>query len=131
MTLKDEKENAEIWWGKVNMPMEPSQYAKVYQRALDYLNNRERIYVVDGYIGWDPKYKLRVRIFCTRAYHALFMNNMMIRPTQEELSTDFDVIDFSIYNAGEFYASPSTASKDSRTCVALNFDQKQGVILGT
>ena len=26
-----------------------------YRRAIDYLNMRNRIFVVDGYAGWDPK----------------------------------------------------------------------------
>lgn len=53
--------------------------------AINYLNNRSRIYVIDGYAGWDPLYRLKVRIYCTRAYHALFMRNMLIVPTEEEL----------------------------------------------
>jgi ATP-dependent phosphoenolpyruvate carboxykinase len=34
-----------------------------------------------------------------RAYHALFMHNMLIRPSLEELE-DFGEPDFIIYNAG-------------------------------
>lgn len=34
------------------------------------------------------------------------MNNMLIRPTPQELETDFaDGADYYIFNAGEFYAS--------------------------
>ena len=43
--------------------------------------------------------RIRVRVVCTRAYHALFMHNMMIRPSEEELAT-FGEPDFTIYNAG-------------------------------
>ena len=53
------------------------------ERAIDYLNTRERLYVVDGFAGWDPKYQLKIRVICARAYHALFMHNMLIRPTAE------------------------------------------------
>ncbi|KAF9418851.1 Protein kinase C-like 1, partial [Podila epigama] len=28
-----------------------------HERAVDYLNTRERLYVFDGYAGWDPKYR--------------------------------------------------------------------------
>jgi len=51
------------------------------QIAIDYLNTVPRLYVVDGYAGWDPKYRQKIRIVCTRAYHALFMRNMLIKPT--------------------------------------------------
>ena len=42
-------------------------------------------YVVDGFAGWDPEYRIKVRVVCSRAYHALFMHNLLIRPTPEEL----------------------------------------------
>ncbi len=50
------------------------------QRAIDFLDIRPAIYVVDGYAGWDPKYRLKIRVICARPYHALFMHNMLIRP---------------------------------------------------
>jgi phosphoenolpyruvate carboxykinase (ATP) len=42
---------------------------------------------------------LQVRVVTERAYHALFMHNMLIRPTEDELA-DFGEPDFIIYNAG-------------------------------
>jgi phosphoenolpyruvate carboxykinase (ATP) len=42
---------------------------------------------------------LQVRVVTERAYHALFMHNMLIRPTEEELA-NFGEPDFVIYNAG-------------------------------
>lgn len=44
--------------------------------------------------------RLKVRVVCSRAYHALFMRNMMIRPSDEELQ-DYGEPDFYIYNAGK------------------------------
>ena len=40
----------------------------------------QRLYVVDGFAGWDPKRRLKIRVICARPYHALFMHNMLIRP---------------------------------------------------
>lgn len=45
---------------------------------------------MDGYLGWDPRYRLKIRIICSRVYHALFMRNMLIVPTEKELITDFN-----------------------------------------
>ena len=39
------------------------------ERAIDYLNTRRRLYVFDGFAGWDPKYRIKVRVVCARAYH--------------------------------------------------------------
>ena len=47
---------------------------------------------------------MQVRVVCERAYHALFMNNMLIRPTRKQLAT-FGEPDYVIYNAGMFLLS--------------------------
>jgi phosphoenolpyruvate carboxykinase (ATP) len=61
---------------------------------------------VDGYAGWDPDYRVKIRVVCTRAYHALFMNNMLVKPTLKELEEDFsEGADYYIFNAGEFSAN--------------------------
>lgn len=92
----------------MNKKISREKYTNVLQRAQDYLTSRDEIYVVDGYVGWDPKYRKTVRIICTRPYHALFMNNMLIRPTKEELARDFKNPEFVVYNAGEFTANAGT-----------------------
>src|SRR3954447_8097294 len=38
-----ESEN-DVWWGKVNVPMDQHTFEINRQRALDYLNTRERLY---------------------------------------------------------------------------------------
>lgn len=58
------------------------------------------------------------------------MNNMLIRPTAEEL-VEFGEPDFTIYNAGSFPANRFTTGMTSSTSVALNFQSKEMVILGT
>ncbi len=98
----------DIWWGDINIKMDAHTFKINRQRALDYFNTRTRIYVVDGYAGWDPQYRLKIRVICTRPYHALFMHNMMIRPSKAELK-DFGEPDYVIYNAGEFTANQYTS----------------------
>lgn len=119
-----------IWWGDINIKFPETSFLINRQRALDYLNSRDQLYVVDGFAGWAPKYRLKVRIICSRAYHALFMHNMLIRPTKEELA-DFGDPDYVIYNAGQFPANPHTTGVTSNASVSLSFEQKEVVILGT
>ncbi len=120
----------DIWWGPINMKLSESVFMRNRQRAIDYLNLKERLYVFDGYAGWDPKYRIKVRIISDRAYHVLFMNNMLIRPTADELK-DFGDPDFTIYNAGKFSANPYTEGMTSSSSVALSFERAEMVILGT
>ncbi|KAJ3207322.1 Protein kinase C-like 1 [Entophlyctis luteolus] len=120
----------DVWWGPVNMKMSEQSFMVNRERAIDYLNTRSRLYVFDGFAGWDRKYRIKVRIVCARAYHALFMKNMLINPTPEELA-EFGEPDFTVFNAGEFPANRYTTGMTSTTSVSVNFDRKEMVILGT
>ena len=120
----------DIWWGSVNIKMDERTFDINRQRAIDYLNTRTRMYVVDGYAGWDKQHQIKVRVICTRPYHALFMHNMLIRPSEAELET-FSEPDYVIYNAGEFPANVFTTHMKSRTSIDLCFERKEMVILGT
>jgi len=119
-----------IDWGNVNQPIDDHTFMINKVRAIDYLNSKDLIYVVDGFAGWDPRYRLKVRVICTRAYHALFMHNMLIRPTSEELAS-FGEPDYVIYNSGAFPANKYTNMMTSKTSVALDFEKREIVILGT
>lgn len=120
----------DIWWGSVNVAVDEHTFEINRERAIDYLNTLERLYVVDGFAGWDPKEQIKVRIICSRPYHALFMYNMLIRPTQEQLA-NFGEPDYVVFNAGQFPANRYTTGMTSKTSVDLSFEQKEIVILGT
>ena len=124
----DSKDN--IWWGKVNAPISEEGFNTNKSLATEHLSEKPYLYVVDGYIGWDPDWRIKARIICSRAYHALFMYNMMIRPTAEELET-FGEPDWVVINGGTRPADTSVEGVDSTTSVALDFKQQQFVILGT
>jgi len=119
-----------IWWGNINMQITEETFLTNRARALDYLNMRKFIYVVDGFGGWDPNHRIKVRVICERAYHALFMHNMLIRPTAEEL-LEFGEPDYVIFNAGQFRANPATRDLGSPTSVNINFETGEFIILGT
>ncbi|KAL9086854.1 MAG: hypothetical protein Q9159_003942 [Coniocarpon cinnabarinum] len=127
--VKEEHSSQDVWWGPVNKPMDPAVWRINRERAVDYLNTRNRIYVVDGFAGWDERYRINVRVICARAYHALFMRNMLIRPSRQELEGFHP--DYIIYNAGAFPANRFTTGMTSATSVAINFSEKEMVILGT
>jgi len=127
--VKEPSSENDIWWGPVNKPMTPDVWKINRERAIDYLNTRNRIYVIDGFAGWDKRYQIKVRVVCARAYHALFMRNMLIRPDPKDLEHFHP--DYTIYNAGSFPANRYTEGMTSPTSVAINFADKEMVILGT
>jgi len=43
----------EIAWGNINIPMRASSFQILEDLAKNYFNTRKRLYVVDGYAGFD------------------------------------------------------------------------------
>lgn len=119
-----------IWWGNINIPLSSDSFDKNRAIAVDYLNTQDRLYVVDGWAGWDPRYRLSIRIVCSRPYHALFMHNMLMRPTPTELES-FGEPDYVIFNAGQQPADTSVEGVTTDASVAINFEKSEFVILGT
>ena len=120
----------DVWWGDVNIKVDEHTFMVNRERATDYLNTRRRLYVLDGFAGWDPEHQIKVRIICSRAYHAIFMHNMLIRPTEEELA-NFGEPDYVVFNAGAFPANRLTHHMTSKTSIDLSFERQEMVILGT
>src|SRR5215475_4456216 len=128
--VKNAGSEKDVWWGKTNVPLDAQSYRTVRQRAIDYLNVCNRLYCFDGFAGWDLKSRIKVRVICSRPYHALFMHTMLIRPTKRELM-EFGKPDFVIYNSGAFPANSLTAGMGSKTSVDLSIEDQELVILGT
>ncbi|MEO1498246.1 MAG: phosphoenolpyruvate carboxykinase (ATP) [Planctomycetota bacterium] len=120
----------DVWWGDVNIPLSPASFQRNRSHAIEFFNRCERLYVIDAFAGWDPGNRIKVRIICSRPYHAIFMTNMLIRPTREEIN-HFGEPDYVIFNAGSHRADEAIDGVDSATSVALNFALGEFVILGT
>ena len=133
--VREPSSEADIWWnapgnGSPNYEMDAHTFLLNRERAIDYLNMLDRIYVFDGFAGWEPASRIKVRVVCGRAYHALFMHNMLIRPTDAELAS-FGNPDFTILNAGAFPVNRYTSYMSSSTSVDVNLASREMVILGT
>ena len=118
-----------VWWGPVNIKLSHESFLINRERAIDYLRTRDQLYVVDAYAGWDPAFRIPVRIVTERAYHALFMKNMLVEPTKEE-ADDFAPA-FTILNAGCFPANRYVDGMTSSCSVDLHLGRGEMVILGT
>ena len=128
--VKTDPSAPDIWWGSVNVALEPHIFDINRERAVDYLNTRDVLYCFDGFAGWDPATQIKVRVICSRPYHALFMHTMLIRPSQSQLES-FGKPDFVIINSGQFPANRHTPGMTSKTSIDLSFERGELVILGT
>ncbi len=98
--------------------------------AKDFLTNSKDLYIFDGFAGWDKEHQIKLRVYTTNPYHALFCNNIFIRPNKTELE-NFGEPEYIIYNAGKCHSDDTCISAPSKTNIMLNMKDKEIYILGT
>ena len=126
--VKDETTAHTVNWGAVNQPFEPERFDALYERVMEHLRGRE-LYVQDLFCGADPAYRLPVRIVNEYAWHNLFVRQLFIRPTAEELRHHRP--EFTVIAAPEFKADPKRDGVNSEVFIVLNFTRRTVLIGGT
>ena len=117
----------EIHWGKINFPISKEKYLTIRAKMQAYLQHRE-LFVFDGFAGADPKYTKRFRIVNEYASQNLFMHQLLIRPTDEQLR-DF-VPDFTMYCAPGFQCLPKIDGVNSECAILLDLEDQEILIAG-
>jgi phosphoenolpyruvate carboxykinase (ATP) len=117
----------QIDWA-ANQPMPPETFARLRDLVRAYLQNRE-LYVFDGFAGADPRHRLPIRVVTEKAWHSLFARCLFLRPTPDQLR-DF-APEWTVLHACDFHADPARDGTKSETCVAISFEQKLVVAVGT
>ena len=85
-----------IAWNNVNRPISREKFDALKAKMTAYLQNRD-IFLFDGFAGADLVCRKKFRIINELASENLFIRNLLIRPTADELSQfgdpDFTVIE--------------------------------------
>src|ERR1035437_6534012 len=84
-TVDDPVTHALVDWGKVNRPFSPERFESLLERVTLHMLERDR-FVQDLYCGADPAYRLPIRVISEYAWHALFVNQLFVRPEPGELA---------------------------------------------
>ena len=127
-TVDDDQTRNRIAWGKVNQPFPPDKFDALLQRVLRHMAERD-LFVLDLAAGADPAYRLPIQVICEYAWHALFVKQLFIRPTAEELATHTP--EFTVIAAPEFEGVPERDGVRSGTFILTDFTKKIVLIGGT
>ena len=125
--VKEPSSDANVWWGKVNKPMEQAQFDALHRDMLASLTGKE-LYVLDCYAGADPTYRLPVRVINEYAWHNLFCRNLFI---DDPAAAAAAAPEFTIIDSPSFKADPKRHGTQSEVVIALNFAKKLVLIGGT
>lgn len=127
-TVLDAETDKTVWWGDINIKFDPAKFDQMFTRLKAYLTGRE-VYVRDAYACADQRYRLNVRVVTEYPWQNLFVNNLFLRPTREELETITP--DWTIINAPGFLADPAIDGTRQHNFAMINFTKKMILIGGT
>ncbi|MGO4890044.1 phosphoenolpyruvate carboxykinase (ATP) [Anaerobacillus sp. MEB173] len=118
-----------INWGSVNQPISSQVFENLYKKVLNYLKERDEIFVTQAYAGGDKNYQLPIQVINEFAWHNLFAHQLFIRPTQEELENH--KAEFTVISAPGFKANPEIDGTKSETFIIISFEKRTVLIGGT
>ena len=125
--VRDAASEPDIWWDN-NKAMTPAHFDALHADMMAFAEGKE-LFAKDLFGGADLQYRLPVRIVTEYAWHSLFVHQLLIRPSAEQLkgfAPDFTIIDLP-----SFEANPARHGCATKTVIAVNFTRKMVLIGGT
>lgn len=118
----------EIDWNGFNVPISEDAFERLYQRVVSYVQGRD-LYIFDGYVGADPRYRFGVRVITELAFQNLFAHQLFLRPTPDELADH--QADFTVIAMPGLQGVPEEDGIHSEAFVVLHLAKKLVLIGGT
>ena len=118
-----------IAWGQVNVPIAEEGYDSVLAGITGHMAGRD-LYVVRGLAGADRRHARKFMVVCERASQALFITQMLVRPTAEELAV-YGEPDFTVLAAPDHHCDPERDGVHSEAAVIINFQARVTLVAGT
>ena len=126
--VQDEATSSRIDWGDINQPMTSEAFQTLLQDVQAHLDGKS-VFVKDGAVGADSRYRIPVRVVAEKAWSSLFVDNMFIRLSDEErwvAEPDWHVI-----CTPSFKADPERHGCRQGNVSAIDFTRKIIVVAGS
>jgi phosphoenolpyruvate carboxykinase (ATP) len=118
-----------ISWGDINSKINKDTYKSLSKVAKEQLSNSD-IYIVDVFCGFSLSSRRSIRFITQIAWQVLFIENMFIAPSDEELE-NFKP-DFTVFNACKaINKNWEKQGLHSEVFVAFDIENNEGIIGGT
>ena len=118
-----------IAWGSVNVAISEDKYQNIKNKMFAYLQQKD-LFIFDGFAGADEKYTRKFRVINELACQNLFIHQLLIRPTAEQLENYGDA-DFTLVVAPGFHCVPELDGTNSEAAIIVNFSEKMVLIAGS
>ena len=125
--VRDALTERAIWWDN-SSAITPAQFDALHADMLAHAATLD-LFAQDLFGGAEPANRVKVRVYTEYAWHSLFIRNLLIRPSKEELRSF--AVDLTILDLPSFAADPARHGCRSETVVAIDFTRKIVLIGGT
>jgi phosphoenolpyruvate carboxykinase (ATP) len=127
--VKDAVTEKVVDWNTTNQPFSQEKFAALWQRAEEYLNQKDCAFLSYLKVGAEQKYSLTVKVVTELAWHNLFTQTLFIRPEQPIQSDQPN--QWQILCVPGFKTDPARDGVHSDAAVILNFSERRLLICGT
>lgn len=128
------------WDSQYNIPITLETFEMLYEDAINFLLQKDEVFLTVRNVGADPSYSLTVYSFSSKALNSLFTLNMF-RPYNEYTESVFynkpflllmlpdDYLNSDKYK-GKLRINPETG-KTTQMAIAINYEDRIGIIIGS
>jgi phosphoenolpyruvate carboxykinase (ATP) len=125
--VRDAITDQSVWWDN-NNAITPQAFDTLYADMLAHARGKE-LFAQDLHGGAEPAHRVKVRVFTEYAWHSLFIRNLLIRPSSEEVAAF--TADLTILDLPSFKADPARHGCRTQTVIAIDFSRKIVLIANT
>lgn len=118
-----------IDWNEFNNPIAPKYYHIIYNKIVQYLSQVPDVWIRDCYACADPQYRQNIRVVTEKPWISLFVHNMLLRPTEQELE-NFKAA-WHLFSAPDLKLAPPECGVPHENAVIISLEHKTILIAGT
>ncbi|MHC0552130.1 phosphoenolpyruvate carboxykinase (ATP) [Salinicoccus sp. CNSTN-B1] len=128
--VEDDTSRDKVDWGEVNQPISEEVFNNLFAKVVDYLDDKEELFIFNGHAGADEATSLDLRVINEYSWHNMFARTMFIRPETKEEALNINP-DFTIVSAPTFKADPEVDGTKSETFIIVSLEKGIVLIGGT
>lgn len=123
--VEEETTKENINWGKVNQPISEEKFTVLWNKAENYLKDKEH-FISHLRVGADDSYYLPVKVITENAWQNVFARNLFIRSE----SPKAEVNGWTILSVPGLKTDPKVDEVNSDGILIINFKQKKVLVIG-
>lgn len=124
--VKDNVTEKSVDWNAINQPISPAAFDALWDRAVNYINERDTYFVSDLSVGADPTHALPVKVITELAWQNLFVQDLFIRTRINNPAKEWTIL-----SVPGVSTDPARDGVNSDAAVMLNFSKRRILICGT